>query len=187
MTTERDLATQNQLDADLRADIRRLGVLLGQTLARQEGQELLDLVEEVRGLVRTDAGAAAVRLGDVDVVHGDPTRPRLRDVLPSGQHHRAGAPGPGAAAAAHGRGWLARPGRAAHPGTRRARRWRSPPPPDGCRCARSSRPTRPRRPGGRSWRSCAPWRTNSTRRPRGPRSTARTRPTPPASTGASPN
>ncbi len=68
MTTKRDPATQNQLDADLRADIRRLGVLLGQTLARQEGQDLLDLVEEVRGLVRSDASAAAVRLGDVDVV-----------------------------------------------------------------------------------------------------------------------
>jgi phosphoenolpyruvate carboxylase len=55
------------IDANLRADIRRLGVLLGQTLARQEGQELLDLVEEVRGLVRTDGAAAAQRLASLDL------------------------------------------------------------------------------------------------------------------------
>ena len=54
-------------DAELRADIRRLGVLLGQTLARQEGQGLLDLVEEVRGLVRTDGTQAAKRLASVDL------------------------------------------------------------------------------------------------------------------------
>ncbi|HLU33589.1 MAG TPA: phosphoenolpyruvate carboxylase [Natronosporangium sp.] len=57
-------------DAALRADIRRLGALLGQTLARQEGQALLDLVEEVRALVRADAEAAAQRLGAVDVATG---------------------------------------------------------------------------------------------------------------------
>lgn len=54
-------------DAALRADIRRLGALLGQTLVRQEGQELLDLVEEVRALVRTDPAAAAQHLSSVDV------------------------------------------------------------------------------------------------------------------------
>src|SRR5262245_14860634 len=40
MSTTGDLAGTG-LDADLRADIRRLGVLLGQTLARQEGQPVL--------------------------------------------------------------------------------------------------------------------------------------------------
>lgn len=54
-------------DAWLRADIRRLGNLLGQTLARQEGQQLLDLVEEVRALVRTDPPRAAERLARLEV------------------------------------------------------------------------------------------------------------------------
>ncbi|GAB3798798.1 phosphoenolpyruvate carboxylase [Micromonospora zhanjiangensis] len=57
-------------DAALRADIRRLGTLLGQTLARQEGPPLLDLVEEIRALVRSDADAAAQRLGTMDVGTG---------------------------------------------------------------------------------------------------------------------
>jgi phosphoenolpyruvate carboxylase len=57
-------------DAALRADIRRIGTLLGQTLARQEGPPLLDLVEEVRALVREDAQAAADRLKAMDVTTG---------------------------------------------------------------------------------------------------------------------
>jgi phosphoenolpyruvate carboxylase len=57
-------------DAALRADIRRIGTLLGQTLARQEGPPLLDLVEEVRALVRQDAQAAADRLKAMDVTTG---------------------------------------------------------------------------------------------------------------------
>jgi len=44
-------------DADLRSDVRRLGDLLGQTLVRQEGPELLALVEEVRKSVREGSGA----------------------------------------------------------------------------------------------------------------------------------
>ena len=54
-------------NAELRADIRRLGDLLGETLVRQEGQELLDLVERVRALTRTDGEAAAELLGDTDL------------------------------------------------------------------------------------------------------------------------
>src|SRR4051812_32453045 len=57
-------------DAALRADIRRLGTLLGQTLVRQEGQALLDLVEQVRALVRTDPESAATELAALDVSTG---------------------------------------------------------------------------------------------------------------------
>jgi phosphoenolpyruvate carboxylase len=57
-------------DAPLRADIRRLGTLLGRTLVRQEGQALLTLVEQVRAQVRADPDAAAAQLARVDVVTG---------------------------------------------------------------------------------------------------------------------
>ncbi|MBD0282361.1 MAG: phosphoenolpyruvate carboxylase [Thermoleophilaceae bacterium] len=52
--------------ADLRRDIRELGVLLGRTLVRQEGPRLLDLVERVRHLIRADREATAKLLAGVD-------------------------------------------------------------------------------------------------------------------------
>jgi phosphoenolpyruvate carboxylase len=53
----------SEFDAAIRSDLRRLGRLLGPSLIRQEGQHLLELVEEVRGLARTDCDAAAKRVG----------------------------------------------------------------------------------------------------------------------------
>ena len=54
-------------DARLRAHIRLLGDLLGQTLVRQEGGLLLEQVEEVRLAVRTDPHRAAAVLDSADL------------------------------------------------------------------------------------------------------------------------
>ncbi len=53
-------------DAELRADVRKLGDLLGQTLVRQEGPALLDLVESVRKAVREGGGEEILANVSVD-------------------------------------------------------------------------------------------------------------------------
>ena len=51
----------------LRADIRRLTTLLGDTLVRQEGPELLELVERVRALGREQDGLVEESLAELDL------------------------------------------------------------------------------------------------------------------------
>ena len=55
-------------DAALREDIRRLGNQLGDSLVRQEGRELLDLVEDVRAITRRLRGS--VDAGDAEDLSG---------------------------------------------------------------------------------------------------------------------
>ena len=58
-------------DAALRGDIKALGELLGQTLVRQEGRALFDLVEQIRALTRSPEPGAAdeaqARLAEIDL------------------------------------------------------------------------------------------------------------------------
>ena len=94
-------------DAALRSDVRKLGDLLGQTLVRQEGPELLALVEKVRKAVREGEGVellASLSVEDsVQLVRAFSTYFNLANIAE--QVHRARVL---ADARADGGSWLAR-------------------------------------------------------------------------------
>ena len=56
----------DDIEESLRADVRTLTTLLGQAIARHEGDELLVLVEQIRQDVRTTPDAVAAQLQAVD-------------------------------------------------------------------------------------------------------------------------
>ena len=78
-------------DKELRRDIRRVTSILGETLARAEGDDLLALVEQVRAHAKEGRLDAAARLRPG---HDHPAGAGVHGVLPPRQHHRAGPPRP---------------------------------------------------------------------------------------------
>ena len=94
-------------DVLLRSDVRKLGDLLGQSLVRQEGPELLQLVEEVRKAVREGGGSEVLEKLSVEqsvqLVRAFSTYFHLANVAE--QVHRARVLGE---ARAQGGSWLSR-------------------------------------------------------------------------------
>ncbi len=68
-------------DAALRADVRRVGTLLGESLVRQQGQELLDLVERVRGLTKASQAGEPGALAELRALLADAPLPTAIDLV----------------------------------------------------------------------------------------------------------
>src|ERR1700759_3172071 len=61
-------------DADLRADVRRVAALLGESLVRQQGEDALELVERVRTLTKQskEDGGETTRTAVQELLAGVP-------------------------------------------------------------------------------------------------------------------
>ena len=55
------------LDALMRSEIHRLGILLGHSLTRQEGPQLFELVEKIRTLSKDNPSEVAKLLAHIDL------------------------------------------------------------------------------------------------------------------------
>ena len=95
-------ADEAEKDAPLRADIRLLGRMLGDTVREQEGAEVFAIVERIRqASIRfhrdNEIGARRELEATLDSLDNDQTlthRARLQLFLASGQHRRGPAPHP---------------------------------------------------------------------------------------------
>ena len=151
MEADRGRTPDSTPDRDLRRDIRRVTSILGETLARTEGDDLLALVEQVRAHAKEGRLDQLRRLRPGD--HHS-SGARVHGVLPPREHHRAGPPRPRPDPRRRRGGRLARAGCRTHRGVRgstptRSRRCSSRSP-----CVPSSPPTRPRSPDARRSTSC---------------------------------